>query len=218
MFTNGCLARNSVGRILVEVFTPTNDVEQGCIFMSTFIKSTYDCHVLKWNQKQTPPKVLRFSWTRHSYIRTSSDNSKVIAPAIHVTEDLLYKNDLTKYRGYQILLQNIQRHRDSMSYIFRPSQARKKSVTNFLGNHSKYFSCTYTNRFLKWKDTQCTPCPPAPGKLLPVIHLSLTFLALPGSRNISSYSSIRKKDNNIHFDCLDIVTVLLFQGRVISVY
>lgn len=69
----------TVGRILAEAFTSTNDVELPCIIMSTCIKSTHDC---QWNQKQAPPKVLGFSWKMH-YIRTGSDPPKVTATAIH---------------------------------------------------------------------------------------------------------------------------------------
>lgn len=72
----------TVGRILAEAFTSTNDVELHCIIMSTCIKSTHDCHDLQWNQKQAPPKVLGFSWRMH-YIRTGSDPPKVIATAIY---------------------------------------------------------------------------------------------------------------------------------------
>ena len=66
----------SVGRILALVFTLTNDVAEGCIILSACIKSTQDCHVLQWNHKQAPPKVLGFSWKKH-YIRTGSGSSLV---------------------------------------------------------------------------------------------------------------------------------------------
>lgn len=147
MFTNGCLARSSVGRILAEAFTLTNDVERGCVIMSTWIKSTQGCHILKWNQKQAPPKVLGFSWKKH-YIRTGLDLPKVIAPAIHFIWDLLYENDFTEQSGYQILLQNIQRHKDSTSYI-QAIPGQEKSFEHFLRKHINYFSCRYTNRSLR---------------------------------------------------------------------
>lgn len=35
VFTNGYLARNSVGRVLAKAFTLTNHVEQGCMIMAT---------------------------------------------------------------------------------------------------------------------------------------------------------------------------------------
>lgn len=90
MFTNGCLARNSVGRILAKAFTLTNDVEQGCMIMSTCgnIKSnTLDSPRLSCFAKEpqtTPLKVLGFFWKRH-YIRTGSDLPKVIASASDFT-------------------------------------------------------------------------------------------------------------------------------------
>ena len=47
MFTNGCLARNSVGRILAKAFILTNDVEQSCMIMST-------CGNIKSNTLDSP--------------------------------------------------------------------------------------------------------------------------------------------------------------------
>lgn len=94
VFTNRCLARNSVGRSLAEALTLSNDVELGCIIMSTWIKSTQGCHVLQWNQKQAPTPChsagIFLQW--HQNIRTCFKHSPYLHPGIHFILGLSLQN------------------------------------------------------------------------------------------------------------------------------
>lgn len=184
VFTNGCLARSSVGRILAEAPTLSNDVELGCITMSTWIKSPPDCHVLQWNQKGAPSLCHRIGivlqW--HRNIRGCSNISEIF------TQPFISFWNFTQLASHStigiILFYRILHPKDSVHLMYDPrseknSLGKALCILEYILTHSWYRkTCNLRHISGSRKAT----------------GLSISFLAVSETTSICIYLSLRKKD------------------------